>query len=332
MLLLSVASCTETDVTVFPSISEVSVNVSCESASLSAVVSGKDSNECGFFFWEDGKPQKRVTVKSSSDTIKYTMIDLIPDTDYGFCAFVNNGAFDDRSDSQSFRTKITPVPSFLSCTFSPDAFNANLSCKLSSTEKVTECGFSISKKDDNAISMWRAKEVSEDFNVNVLWLSKSTEYKCQAYFIVNGVEYDSDFQCFTTSDSPYSEPFWKMMLEKFDEDANGQMSEEEINSVTDIRCSSMAFSSIAGIEVFVNLKWLYCDHNNLSSLDLSLVPHLEKLFADGNRIQEIDLSQNLELNEVKLDDMPELNTIWLSQGQTVSQLRKDDTAVIKYKD
>ncbi len=56
-------------------------------------------------------------------------------------------------------------------------------------------------------------------------------------------------------------------------------------------CSNMNISSLSGIENFVNLQSLMCEHNQLTSLDISALTSLTGLAADGNELSIFDVSK-----------------------------------------
>ncbi|MBR2645315.1 MAG: hypothetical protein IKD54_08520, partial [Clostridia bacterium] len=72
-------------------------------------------------------------------------------------------------------------------------------------------------------------------------------------------------------------------------------------SVTEINCSYAGLTSLKGIEFFTNLEALYCEGNELTSLDLSRLDALKKLYANDNHLAELLLSQNAPLEEGDID-------------------------------
>ena len=64
---------------------------------------------------------------------------------------------------------------------------------------------------------------------------------------------------------------------------------------------SMNIGSIAGIEHFTGLKYLYCAYNNLEELDVSNSPGLRELFCSYNNLSKLDVSGNPLLEEIWAD-------------------------------
>jgi len=77
-------------------------------------------------------------------------------------------------------------------------------------------------------------------------------------------------------------------------DGNIQTSEAE-NFTNPMFVGSHNISDLTGIESFVNITWLQCGLNNLTTLDLSANTLLEKLECYANPLTSIDLSNNVNL-------------------------------------
>lgn len=78
------------------------------------------------------------------------------------------------------------------------------------------------------------------------------------------------------------ERFRAYLIKNFDMDFNGILSQSEINSIQEIYCPSMGITSLQGIELFTNMTRLYCDDNQLTSLDISKNRSLEIFSCTGN--------------------------------------------------
>ncbi len=63
---------------------------------------------------------------------------------------------------------------------------------------------------------------------------------------------------------------------------DGVLSKEEISSITTMDCSNLGISDLTGIEVFTQLTELDCSWNSLSTLDVSVLPNLQKLICSNN--------------------------------------------------
>ena len=86
---------------------------------------------------------------------------------------------------------------------------------------------------------------------------------------------------------------------KIDQDGDHKLSETERNAVDTIYVEEgydgQKLTSLQGIEFFPNLRYLYCDENNLTSLNVSKNKKLEELYCDENNLNSLDVSQNTAL-------------------------------------
>ena len=138
---------------------------------------------------------------------------------------------------------------------------------------------------------------------------------------------------FTPENIP-DEIFFKYLLDHFDTNKDGKLSQAEADAVKEINFSSDEFLevSVAGIEYFKNLekltlksvyvgdtlnlnantglKELYLNNTNVQYLDISMITGLEILDCHSNQIKELDVSNNPALkilncsyNEIEVLDV-----------------------------
>ena len=77
--------------------------------------------------------------------------------------------------------------------------------------------------------------------------------------------------------------------------ADGVLTEAEIDGVTRIDIDSQNIADLKGIEYFTALTQLWCDYNELTSLDVSKNTALTRLCCAGNQLTSLDVSQNTAL-------------------------------------
>lgn len=107
------------------------------------------------------------------------------------------------------------------------------------------------------------------------------------------------------TDNPFTDPDFKSyLLENFDSDGDGGMSEDEILAVTKIRVGTDNISTLDGVELFANLSILECVGSyeggyyggSLRGLDLSQNHKLEYLQIENNKsISQLSLYNNMNL-------------------------------------
>lgn len=78
------------------------------------------------------------------------------------------------------------------------------------------------------------------------------------------------------------EKFRQYLIKSFDTDFNGELSLSEANMIREVYCPSMGITSLQGIELLTNMTRLYCDNNQLTSLDISKNKSLKILSCKGN--------------------------------------------------
>ena len=105
------------------------------------------------------------------------------------------------------------------------------------------------------------------------------------------------------------EIFKAYCVENFDSDGDGEVSYAEAKVVTYIDVSQQGISSLKGIEHFINLTWLSCYDNQLTSLDVSQNTALKQLACDHNQLTSLDVSQNTALTELNcsFNQLPHLD-------------------------
>ena len=88
----------------------------------------------------------------------------------------------------------------------------------------------------------------------------------------------------------FPDPVFLDYVRDFDIDCNGVLSDAEFKQVATINVTGKGITSLQGIELFPNLKGLFCSNNQLTSLDLSHNPALRSFLCDGNQLAALDLS------------------------------------------
>ena len=83
---------------------------------------------------------------------------------------------------------------------------------------------------------------------------------------------------------------------KIDKNGDGKISEKEASVVRGLRLSDFKIRCIDEISYFTALETLYCDHNQLTSLDVSKNTELMGLNCDNNQLTSLDLSKNTKLD------------------------------------
>lgn len=91
-------------------------------------------------------------------------------------------------------------------------------------------------------------------------------------------------------------------LREFDTDGNGRISRYEAQRVRRITCSDSDIESLAGIEEFKRLEWLYCRGNRLTWLDVQRCTLLRALDCAENELSRLDLGDLRSLSYLDCGD------------------------------
>ncbi|SVD48859.1 uncharacterized protein METZ01_LOCUS401713, partial [marine metagenome] len=84
-----------------------------------------------------------------------------------------------------------------------------------------------------------------------------------------------------------------------DDVLNDSVLTANISGVTTLNVNNDSISDLTGIEDFTALTRLYCDDNQLTSLDVSNNTALTRLECDENQLTSLDVSSNTALTELR---------------------------------
>lgn len=117
-------------------------------------------------------------------------------------------------------------------------------------------------------------------------------------------------------------------IANFDTDNDGQVSEQEVRSITTLDVSSKGIGSLQGIEKFVSLTSLNCRNNSIQTLNVSALTSLKTLDCSGNQLQELDIRTNTNLQSLDCTSNPSLEHIFVWTGfSPTDAFKKPDNAV-----
>ena len=221
------------------------------------------------------------------------------------------------------------APEIVSVEATVDGSSVSLECELSSPRAET-CGFVFWAEGEEKRTV--ISELSTtSFSAIVAGLIPGKKYEWYAFARAGDNERRSGTGSFTvpvhpdepepvTPDpEPVIEPvginipdqyFKRYVLENFDVDGDGALSEEEGLKITRIEVTSDLISSVSGIEYFKNLTYLSCSgapegsyrdgsHPGLlEAIDVRSNTKLRSLKCDGNMIRELKLGDNPMLEEI----------------------------------
>ena len=91
---------------------------------------------------------------------------------------------------------------------------------------------------------------------------------------------------------------FRTVVENFDTNKDGSLSDTEIAAVEAIDCSYKGISNLKGIEYFTSLDILWCADNQLTALDVSENTALRFLSCYMNQLTTLDVDKNTALEEL----------------------------------
>ena len=100
----------------------------------------------------------------------------------------------------------------------------------------------------------------------------------------------------------------------------GYKTEEDIKDVSYLDLSSKNIKSLKGIEYFTALHTLYCNQNQLTTLDVSNNSALSTLWCSDNQLTALDVSKNTALKELNCHDN-QLSALDVSRNNNLETLR-----------
>jgi len=133
--------------------------------------------------------------------------------------------------------------------------------------------------------------------------------------------------------------FFAYLLENFDADGDGKLTDLEVDEVKAIDCSNLGIASLEGIGQLKHLTSLTCSGNQLATLNVNSLTLLDTLICDNNSMTRLTVSQNAkltyldcsfnDLESVDINANKELKTLICNDNQllglTLSENKKLET-------
>ena len=105
-----------------------------------------------------------------------------------------------------------------------------------------------------------------------------------------------------------------------DTNSDGEIEVSEALTVYRLNVSSSYVSNLTGIEAFLNLQFLQCHNNQLTSLNISALVNLIFLNCNNNQLTSLDVSNLLNLQTLNCEYNLSLNSINLGNVSTIQYL------------
>lgn len=89
------------------------------------------------------------------------------------------------------------------------------------------------------------------------------------------------------------------LIKSYDENGDGHISQNEVNEITRLELSNLGIRSFDEIAYFPNVKRIFLQGNQLTSLDVSNNMLLESLHCNNNQLTTLDVSNNVLLETLR---------------------------------
>lgn len=110
---------------------------------------------------------------------------------------------------------------------------------------------------------------------------------------------------------------------------DGVLTEKEIAEIKSMEIPSLKIQSLNGIAFFTSLVELDCEHNLITSLDMSKNVKLTKLACHSNQLTSLDVSKNIALKELHCENN-RLTSLDVSNNTKLTELSYDTDKVTIY--
>lgn len=124
------------------------------------------------------------------------------------------------------------------------------------------------------------------------------------------------------------EAFRKYLNENVDTDKDGQLTYRERAEKDYIDVYMLDIKSLKGIELFPELRALYCDNNQISELDVSKCTELSELSCNNNQISKLDISACTKLIRLYCSDN-QIDALDTSNCVELEELRCENNKIVK---
>ena len=303
---------------------------------------------CSLLLWEAGndtaKSQWSPTV-SGSEAV-FVVKGLKPESHYRYSIVLSNGSENSRTEDLSFTTleipfsvevetsvtasyfsasktftpppqKKVPLPEIAQIDVVATPYSATLSAVLTETFYLTEAGVILYYAGNNGT---RIPVSPAGGSLEYFWdnLTPGTQYSFSV-FCGNGYEtFESPARVFNTPQQEFDPGLLEYLLANFDTNADGAMSQSELQDITEVILSDTYLKSLRGMETLVNLKSLSMGNNWLETIDLSANkkleffsgsrdPHLKHIIIDNPELYYLYLLQSDNLKTVDISRCPKLS-------------------------
>ena len=214
-----------------------------------------------------------------------------------------------------------------------------LKASFDRSDNIAACGFKL-WLSSSGTQMKIGAIPGEEISAEVSELEPETEYSWTVYFTNGRDTLETPAMTFMTKPQPHVKPdppagtedpvvipevdpdptLWEFIVKKFDTDADGTMSDEELLGIQELQIADLPVDSLAGLEALVNLRTLGMGNHYLKKIDLSANKNLELLYAGREALLEEFYLDNPKLGYLYLIECKVLKTLDFSRCPEITML------------
>lgn len=207
------------------------------------------------------------------------------------------------------------------------------------SDNIAACGFKVWLSSSGVQTKIGVKP-GEEISAEVSELEPETEYSWTVFYTNGRDTIETPAMTFMTKPQPHVKPdpptgpdepveipevdpdptLWEFITGKFDTDADGTMSDEELLGIEELQIADLPVDSLAGLEALVNLRTLGMGGHFLKRIDLSANKNLELLYAGREALLEEFYLDNPKLGYLYLIECKVLKTLDFSRCPEITML------------
>ncbi len=122
--------------------------------------------------------------------------------------------------------------------------------------------------------------------------------------------------------SAFPDSVFRSYVSETIDDGDGILTQTELESVKEVILTNQGVSSLKGIELFGNLRYLYCGSNALTEMDVTRNPALTVLSCESNQLTSLVVRRNTVLQELYCENN-QLISLDITQNRDLTSLNCD---------
>lgn len=276
-----------------------------------------------------------VTDRDEEGRFSYTA-EVTPGAFYSVRSFISNGHDKKYSGEVSLKVPLTSAATPSEVTIVNNKLVSSIVDDGGRT--VREVGFCWSESSDKKVIRRNRFQAVRSEDGSFTAELPAMEKGCTYYFLAYVENATGSQEVFGYSTTPYpylmkdeerfvsieDEMFFRYLVNLYDKNKDGGLSEKELQDVTSIEVNTDQIASIQGIEWMPALHTLVCQGSSpgkgrLHKVDISRNPKLTRLDCSGNQLTELNVSSCFRLEELNCSDN-QLTGLDLSKNPYLGQL------------